>query len=163
MALPGAVAFAVAAHLGAVALSRWRLALVVAFAQAAFHVAFTWGAGTSVAVQVTNGAHAAHDPTTMTLAASGGAGIAHGAHVTPSMIAAHVLAGVATYAVLRHADLLIAAARRWASSLVARLDCTPTAVVAAGRGAVVAAASRALAPSGPIRARSVRGPPLALI
>ena len=163
VALPAAVAFAVAAQLGAVALSRWRLALVVAFAQVAFHGAFTWGAGGTMAVAMADGAHAAHDPRAFTIAVSGSEGAAHGAHLTPSMIAAHVLAAAATYAVLRHADLMLAAARRWASALVARLDSAPTAVAVPRRGAVVAARAAGLVPSRSVTAHGVRGPPLALI
>lgn len=94
--VPLVLTFAVGVPLAGAPLSRWRLATAVVAAQALFHLAFAL--------------HSGHH-----------ADQAQGAHVTPSMLAAHAFAALATYAVLRRADVLVAVIRGATLSLVRRL------------------------------------------
>ena len=160
LAVPLLLAFAVSAQLAGSA-SRWRLATAVVFSQFAFHTLFLWGVGASVGVAPGPGTHAAHDPLSLTLdVASGG----HAAHMslTPGMIAAHALAGLGTYAVLRRADVLLESGRRWAHSLLARLQAPPPwrpAPIGIGAATPDPTPRRSRIVTLP---RGVRGPPLLL-
>ena len=161
IAVPFILAFAVGAQLAGAAGSRWRLATAVTVSQAAFHVLFSWGAGATMSVEPGLGSHAGHDPRTLALTVAGG-GHSMQAHLTPAMIAAHALAALGTYALLRHAEVLLEAGRRWARDLVSRLEVPSTrTLVPAGRAL---AASPALARRTRIvaHAQGVRGPPLSL-
>lgn len=162
VAVPFILALAAGAQLAGAALSRWRLAAAVTVSQAAFHVLFAWGVGASVSVAPGLGAHAGHDPSALTLAVGGGDPTMQHSHLTPAMIAAHALAAIGTYAVLRHAEVLLEASRRWVRDLVSRLV-LPTTRTLAPVGRIVAVRSAI-----PLRTRIValaqgeRGPPLSL-
>lgn len=160
LAVPLLLAFAVSAQLAGSA-SRWRLATAVVFSQLAFHTLFLWGVGASVGLASGHGSHAAHDPRALALDAASGGHATH-THVTPSMIAAHALAAIATYAVLRRADVLLESGRRWARALLARLQApTPWRPMPIGIGAPrpVPVPRRSRTVTLP---RGVRGPPLSL-
>ncbi len=119
VAVPLLLAFAVSAQLAGNA-SRWRLGAAVVFSQFVFHTLFSWGVGASVSVAPGQGPHAGHGTQGLALDVTGVGHLAH-AHFTPTMIAAHALAALGTYAVLRHADVLLDAGRRWALWLVPQL------------------------------------------
>ena len=155
--VPLALAFAVSVQLAGAVLSRWRLAVAVTVSQALFHATFSLGSGPHL--EATGGAHAAHDASQLALHAVGSP-MAH-SHLTPMMLAAHASGALATYAVLRRADVLVALVRRAATALVARLAPTtharprlaaarPTPV---GRGRIPVPAKIVTLP------RVVRGPP----
>lgn len=160
LAVPLGLAFAVSAQLAG-ASSRWRLAAAVALSQFAFHTLFSWGVGASMGLAPGQGAHAGHDPRTLALEVTGGGHAAH-THFTPTMIAAHLIAALGTYAMLRSADVLLESGRRWASSLLARLvfpapwcpaplgNTTPSPRITPRRTRIVTLP------------RGVRGPPLSL-
>lgn len=120
LAAPLFLAFAVSAQLAGAA-SRWRLATAVVFSQFAFHTVFSWGVGASISLAPGQGPHAAHAAQGLALDVASARHAAH-MHLTPSMIAAHALAALGTYAVLRRADVLLESGRRWALSLLARLQ-----------------------------------------
>jgi len=161
IAVPFVLALTVGAQLAGAALSRWRLAVAVAVSQAAFHLLFTWGVGASVSIAAGAGKHAAHDPLALSLAV-GGDGHASHSHFTASMIAAHTLAAIGTYTVLRHAEVLLEASRRWAYDLVSRLTLpttrklTPVGRILADRPTPARHTHVAA------HAQGVRGPPLSL-
>jgi len=160
IAVPFILALAAGAQLAGATPSRWRLAAAVTVSQAAFHVLFSWGAGATMSVAPGLGAHAGHDPRALALTVGGGHTMQ--SHLTPAMVAAHALAALGTYAVLRHAEALLEAGRRWARDLVSRLEPPSTrALVPAGR---TLAARPALARRLRIvaHAQGVRGPPLSL-
>lgn len=160
LAVPVLLAFAVSAQLAG-GTSRWRLAAAVALSQVAFHTLFLWGSGASVAIAPGQGAHAGHDPRALALDAASGAHAAH-IHLTGPMAAAHALAALGTYAVLRHADLLLESGRRWARSLLARLRLpTPWRPAPIGIGTPFAG-STPRQPRIVALPRGVRGPPLSL-
>lgn len=154
--VPLLLAFTVSAQLAGTAMSRWRLATAVVAAQAMFHTAFALGPGAHV---VASGPHAAHAPTSLTVESAGG----HAAHthLTPSMWGAHALAALATYVLLRRADVLVALILRAAASLVSRLEAaaprlTPQRVAPSFPGRIPAHTSIARS------TRGLRGPPLRL-
>ena len=161
LAVPLFLALAVSAQLAGFA-SRWRLALAVVLSQFGFHTLFSWGVGASVSLTPGQGPHAGHDPLAMSLDVAGAGHAAHMA-LTPEMVAAHALAALGTYAVLRRADVLLESGRRWARSFLG---------TAPGRHAVQARTRRphlcpprVPAPRRPRVAslpRGVRGPPLSL-
>lgn len=160
LAVPLFLALAVSAQLAGAA-SRWRLALAVALAQLGFHTLFSWGVGASVGLAPGQGPHAGHDPLAMALDVAGGGHAAQMA-LTPQMIAAHVLAALGTYTVLRRADVLLETGRRWARSFLARLRLPvpwrPAPLgVSAPSPRPVTRRSRVVA-----LPRGVRGPPLSL-
>ncbi|WP_291378923.1 hypothetical protein [Demequina sp.] len=156
--VPLVLAFAVSIQLAAAAMSRWRLGSAVVVSQALFHSLFALGSGPSV-VATGTGAHGSHQPTALTLD-SAGAGATHG-HFTPSMLAAHAGAAIATYALLRRADVLVSLIRRAAHALTTRLTLTPRRLAARPRivvrsGRIPVALRIARSPHG------LRGPPLHL-
>ena len=162
LAVPLFLALAVSAQLAGAA-SRWRLALAVALSQLGFHTLFSWGVGASMRLAPGQGAHAGHDPLSMSLTVASGGEATHMAMaLTPEMIAAHVLAALGTYAVLRRADVLLESGRRWAHAFLARLQ-----VPAPWRPAPLGVSAPSPRPA-PRRARvvtlprGVRGPPLSL-
>lgn len=131
---PVVLTFVVGAPLAGAPLSRWRLATAVVVAQVLFHLTFALGRGD----------HAAHT------------------HVTPSMLGAHAAAALATYAVLRRADVLVALIRQATLSLVRRLT-------RVAPRAVTSHAAAPVFPGGPFLSigiarctRGLRGPPLPL-
>lgn len=137
VAVPLGLTLGAGAHLASTPLSRWRLAAAVVAAQVLFHGAFALG----------RDAHASH--------------AAH-AQVTPSMLLAHAAAALATYAVLRRADVLVALIRRATVSLVRRLTRVPPRPVLSHRASPILPdhAPRAI---GIARCtRGLRGPPLCL-
>ncbi len=160
IAVPLALAFVVSAQLAGTE-SRWRLAAAVVVSQVAFHTLFSWGVGASVGLASGQGPHAGHDARTLALTVASGGHSAH-MHLTPAMIAAHALAALGTYAVLRRADVLLESGRRWASTFLSRLH-----VPSPWRPAPLGTASPSPRPT-PRRPRIVtspnglRGPPLSL-
>ncbi len=159
--VPLALAFVVSAQLASVAMSRWRLALAVIASQAAFHATFVFGAGGSLGV-VGNDPHAAHDAGSLVLDSSGIVAAHHHTSTSPAMLAAHALAAVVTYVLLRRADVLLAWGARLARALWSRLALPAVPLMA--RPAVRAAAwtptlTRTRVASTP---RLLRGPPVAL-
>jgi hypothetical protein len=116
--VPLVLAFAVSIQLAGTAMSRWRLWAAVGVAQVLFHAMFALGSGANLVASGT-GPHSSHEPTGLTLD-SAGVPAAH-SHLTPSMLAAHAAAAVATYALLRRADVLVALVRQAAAALAARL------------------------------------------
>jgi hypothetical protein len=156
--VPLVLAFAVSTQLAGSPLSRWRLAAAVVAAQALFHAMFALGPGATV-VASGSGPHAAHQPTLLTVD-SASAHVAH-AHLTPAMLAAHAAAAVATYVLLRRADVLMALLRRAAGALTARLSIVRPRLalgtgMTAGPGRVPGATHIVRSPHG------LRGPPLRL-
>ncbi|MBC7299142.1 MAG: hypothetical protein H5T82_09640 [Demequina sp.] len=156
--VPLVLAFAVSTQLAGKPMSRWRLATAVVTAQALFHGAFAWGPGAHV-VALGAGPHASHQLTRLAVDSAS----VHTAHATvgPSMLAAHAAAAVATYALLRRADVFVALLRRAAGSLAARLTIAPPrlatpARLAAQPGHTPVSISIARSP------RGLRGPPLHL-
>ena len=153
--VPLALTFAVSVQLAGTAMSRWRLGAAVVVAQVLFHAMFALGSGASI-VASGAGPHSSHQPTGFAFD-SAGVPAAHG-HLTPSMLAAHVAAAIATYALLRRADVLVALIRRAAHALAARLTIAQPRLVARTR--IGARAGRT--PDAIRIARSphgVRGPP----
>ncbi len=151
IAVPLALAFALALQLSA-RTSRWALALTVGLSQALFHLTFSIGSGALTVGSAS--AHAHHvDAVTVT-------GLAGGAESSAAMTAAHVAAAVLTYAALRRADVVLAAARGAAAWLARRL--TAPAVGALPLAVAVAT----LTPARPgigrelVQPISRRGPPL---
>jgi hypothetical protein len=154
--VPLLLAFAVSAQLAGAAMSRWRLATAVAAAQAMFHASFALGPGAHV---IASGPHASHSPTSLTVE-SVGDHAAH-SHLTPSMVGAHAVAAVATYVLLRRADVLVALILRAAASLVSRLEATAPRLTP--HGVAPAFPSRTPAHTSIARSpRGLRGPPLRL-
>jgi hypothetical protein len=156
--VPLVLAFAVSTHLAGAPMSRWRLATAVVTAQALFHAAFALGPGATV-VPSGSGPHASHQFTGVAVDSAS----AHAAHasLTPSMLAAHAAAAVATYALLRRADVFVALVRRVVGSLTARLTVAGPRLATPGRitarpGHVPTAINIARCP------RGLRGPPLRL-
>jgi hypothetical protein len=160
LAVPWILALAVSAQLAGAA-SRWRLALAVVLSQFAFHVLFSWGVGASVSLAPGQGPHAGHNPLSMTLDVARGSHAAHMA-LTPTMLAAHALAALGTYTVLRRADVLLESGRRWARSLLARLR-VPAPWRPAPFGPFAPSSRRPPRRSRVVALpRGVRGPPLSL-
>ncbi|MCB2411388.1 hypothetical protein LGT39_00825 [Demequina sp. TTPB684] len=158
IAVPLMLAFAVSVHLAGKTMSRWRLGAAVASSQALFHALFALGSGATF-VTHSGDAHTGHAPGAFAIHASG----SHAAqsHLTPSMLGAHVGAAIATYAVLRRADVLIALIRDAAAALVSRLTVPAPTVIATGAAVVPPRPTRtpiniARCPHAP------RGPPLRL-
>jgi hypothetical protein len=152
------VAFAVSMQLAGKAMSRWRLGSAVVVAQVLFHAMFALGPGASV-VASGAGLHASHQPSSL-IVGSAGVPATHG-HLTPSMLAAHAVAAIGTYVLLRRADALVALIRRAAHALAARLTITRPRLVARAqlitrRGRVPVSSRIARSPHG------LRGPPLHL-
>ncbi len=165
VALPFVIALAVSVNLAGVALSRWRLAAAVTLAQVAFHTAFAWGAGgatTTMPATAGAGPHAGHDAASLTVTVDAAASAAHATHLSPGMIAAHVAAAVATYALLRHGELLLEAARAWAASLVSRLRVPRASLPLATRASAPQRRPVVVVSHTPASAHGVRGPPLSL-
>lgn len=156
LAAPLVVAFVVGVQLAGVAMSRWRLATSVLVAQAAFHTMFAFGSGAAVAA-IGPGHHPgriAVDPSAATVAHD------HGGQST--MMVAHLLAALATYVVLRRADVLLAWGARLVGAVLARLTipCRAAAFVRPPRRApILACAARTRIASTP---RPLRGPPFVL-
>ena len=160
LAVPLFLALAVSAQLAGGA-SRWRLATAVALSQLGFHTLFSWGVGASVSLTPGQGPHAGHDPLAMSLDVAGAGHMAH-MPLTSTMIAAHALAALGTYAVLRRADVLLESGRRWAFSLLERLQ-APTPWRPAPLGLPAPSPRPAPRRSRVVTLpRGVRGPPLSL-
>jgi hypothetical protein len=160
LAVPLFLALAVSAQLAGAA-SRWRLALAVVLSQFGFHTLLSWSVGPSVSLAPGQGPHAGHDPLAMALDVGGG-GHAALMPLTPEMIAAHVLAALGTYAVLRRADVLLETGRRWARSFLARLQ-VPAPWRPAPLGQFAPSPRPATRRSRVVTLpRGVRGPPLSL-
>lgn len=160
LAVPLFLALVVSSQLAGTA-SRWRLATAVVISQVGFHTLFSWSIGASVSMAPGQGPHSGHGSQALALDVVSTAPAAH-THLTPSMVAAHTLAALGTYAVLRQADVLLDSGRRWALSLLSRLlfpvTWRPSPLVLAAPSPR-AEPRRARIASLP---RGLRGPPLSL-
>lgn len=135
LALAGAFAAVVCVVLTGRRLSPLRLAASVLLSQLAYHALFLV-AGSGGEVSVAGGTPSSghfHDSATVELIAGGGGPSAHAAHST-SMLAAHLVAAVLTFAALQHGE---------------RLFWTLGATLARAVVRIVARASALLAPSSP--------------
>ncbi len=156
VAVPFALAFVVCFHLAGRRLTLPRLTAAVLASQGIFHLLFAWGTADATLAGDTSAHHVT--PGSLEVTAT------HASHSGSGMTVAHVLAAVATIAVIHRADRMWAAlrglaahlARRWRAALGA-----PTPVPPPARR-IVPAASAPLAKRRDVASQPavLRGPPL---